>query len=181
MLGRDRRQAGLLDRYWALLRRNRRAAPPAGLDPEIADLAARLERNLAAPAPTSAYAENSRRRLNAQAERLAAGETLDLPTRPAAARPNGARPMTPTQLQPRERRPMQPTVDERSGTGQSPDAPTQLPHKPWYTEYGKLAATIAIFAVVGVILVLVLRDDDDPEIAQPLPTTTKGLIDCFRG
>ena len=42
MLTRLRRQSMQLDRYWAALRRNGRPAPPAGLTPDIADLAVRL-------------------------------------------------------------------------------------------------------------------------------------------
>jgi mannose-6-phosphate isomerase-like protein (cupin superfamily) len=186
MLGRDRHQAGLLDRYWSMLRRNRRAIPPAGLDPDLADLAARLERNLAAPAPTSAYAESMRRRLTVQAERLVAGESIDPSSRPSSQnRPVGPRPMPPTQRQTREYDLMQSQLEDQTAA----DAPTSLPRSPWYQHYGRIAAVFAIALLAGLALALILRNTSDEHQAagqptpsptvvptQPVPTTTSSEV-----
>ena len=64
---REERQAELLDDYWAALARDADSAPPPELDPEIAELAQRLEQGLRPPEPGQAFATQVRRRLLLQA------------------------------------------------------------------------------------------------------------------
>jgi DNA-binding beta-propeller fold protein YncE len=67
MLRRIRRQAILLDRFWAAIRNDprRRTLPAAGLDPEIADLATRLSAESRTLAPTVAFRTDLRERIEA--------------------------------------------------------------------------------------------------------------------
>ncbi len=68
MLRRVRRQAQLLDRYWTALRtRGRSEVPPEGLDPEIAELAARLAQDVDLLGPSDAFRADLRRRLQTRA------------------------------------------------------------------------------------------------------------------
>jgi len=69
---------------------------------------------------------------------------------------------------------MQPDLDERTDTEGSSgaSAPRALPRKPWYHEYGKLAAAIAVFLVAGIALVLVFRNRGGDATGQSVPTAT---------
>jgi virginiamycin B lyase len=67
MLRRIRHQAILLDRFWTSVRNDprRRTVPPAGLNPEIADLAVRLSAESRSLAPTAAFRTELRERIEA--------------------------------------------------------------------------------------------------------------------
>jgi hypothetical protein len=88
MLNRDRRQARLLEREWAALRRNRNAVPPDALDPEVVEVVTLLDRSVGSEGPSPAFTEGLHEQLEARA-RAARGQT-----RPVAAPRPDERPLT---------------------------------------------------------------------------------------
>lgn len=68
MAEREQQQAQLLEAYWLAVAEDTEAAPPEGLDPELAETARRIQSRLAPPEPEPAFAAELCRRL----ERLAA-------------------------------------------------------------------------------------------------------------
>jgi hypothetical protein len=156
-LGRLCRQSTLLDRYCALLRRNRAAAPPQGLDPDLAVVAQAVERNNALPAAPATFRADLWSRIEAQGSASGAPRPW---TGPVIDRNAGRR------AQVRE-------TEEQPIMTASTDQPLSLEKRRLSKELWKLAAAIAIFAIVGAVLVLLLRDNDnEPTVAAPVSTAT---------
>jgi YVTN family beta-propeller protein len=172
MLSRMRRQALLRDRYLTALHNDPSAQPPAGLDPATANFTARLADDARRLDPTAPFIERLQRRLEAEAR--AAG----------AAERDWERPA----IDLRRRTPSQPidATDEEidmSQTGQPPHAePFPIQERRWLREAAKLAAAALAFGLVGALLALALRgDDQEPAIvpgAAPtaIPTTVTPTI-----
>jgi hypothetical protein len=157
-LTRLRRQAGLLDRFCAQLRRNRSATPPAGLDPNLAGVAVAMERENRLPGAPAAFADDLWRRLETQGgadathpQRTWTAPALDRNVRRAAAR----------------------DTEEQHIMAASTDTPASLPERRWSKEVWKIAAAILVFAIIGTVLVLVLRgggDGENPSVPGAGPT-----------
>ncbi|HEX5164369.1 MAG TPA: hypothetical protein VFV93_03145 [Thermomicrobiales bacterium] len=146
-------QARLLDRFVTTLRRDRRAArPPAELDQDLARMAAYVELEIEPRLPDvrDAFAGTLWRRISATPE-----TTVDLSWNGPA--------VDPTRL----RRPVATENDESSG---SRDAPS-VPHPPepfivfqrrrWASEVLRAAAALLAFLVVGGLLTLLLRGEQE--------------------
>jgi YVTN family beta-propeller protein len=156
----------LLERFWTALRRDRAATPPAGLDPAIADLTFRLERDLQPRAlePSPGFEAQLERQLHEQAgtrpeERAWTGPAINPNAHRRAAGPRETTDTT-------EQRIMSRTAD-------TAHEPVPIQQRRWAREALKLAAAAVIFITVGAILALTLRDDDDtPAVGGPGPTPT---------
>jgi glutamine cyclotransferase len=157
-----RRQPLLLDRYWAALRRDRTAAPPAGLDPDLAAQSARLARAAGELDATSAFAARLRRQLQAQAEGVPAARVWPRPALDTRRRPTHE----PTNLDDEET--AMPQID-----GTAEPVPIPLHERRWLKEALKIAAAAIVFGIVGALLALALRDDgDQPGSVPPTATAT---------
>lgn len=73
-------QDDLLHEYWEALRRDPHAAPPAGLDPALARLVNRLERDLAPPQPDTAFVRRLHGRLAQEAKAMASSRPRETPS-----------------------------------------------------------------------------------------------------
>jgi glutamine cyclotransferase len=166
MLSRLRRPAVLLDRYWTeLFRSGRRPEPPSGLDPTIADVVNRLAEDMDRLAIRPSFQSDLGHRLETHAtERL------------AQERRAWSGPM----LAPRRRWPTNNQTDTEleehvvtSDASTTRPEPTTFQQRRWVREGLKLAAAALIFVIVGAILALTLRDNQDEQLAVPLtPTST---------
>jgi YVTN family beta-propeller protein len=153
-LGRLRRQAALLDRYCAVLRRDRAATPPEGLDPELAVVARAVEQERNLSQAPSRFRADLWNQLEAQGgTRVWTGPVIG---------PNN-----------RHRTPVRETEEQTLMTA-STEQPASLEERRWAKELWKIAAAVIAFAAVGALLVLVLRDNGDkaPSIVGPGPTPT---------
>jgi YVTN family beta-propeller protein len=162
MLRDRRRQARLLETFWAALRRDRHATPPEGLDPQIAAVVTRLEHGLAAPAPSAAFAARLQRQIEARITEPASGAwtTPALDTRRRPAPPT--QPATETVKEP----PMS-ELTEIPG-----EYPVDIRQRRRLREWVKLAAAALVIFVLGAVLTLVFRGDDEEQVAVPAPTPT---------
>jgi outer membrane protein assembly factor BamB len=154
------RDAQALDAYWSDLRRGAAAKPSAGLPSDVADVAERLSSEIRSNDATDGFV----RRLRAQLEDAHAAQAAQPDTRMWAGPAIGPNS--------RSRTPVRET-EEQQIMSASTDRPVALEQRRWSKELWKIAAAVLAFAVVGALLVLLLRDgDDEPQIVQPGPTPT---------
>jgi YVTN family beta-propeller protein len=154
----------LLDRYWAALMRDRSARPPAGLDADLAELAVRMAHDSRALNPPQTFIDQLGRRLVAEAS--------------SAPRPDGRRwagpaldrrhPSSPDSADTASRE-----IDMSNIADRPQDVPIPLHERRWPKEALKIAAAAIVFGIVGAVLVLALRgDDDDSSVVSPVETPT---------
>lgn len=161
MIGRTRRQALLLERYWTMLRRAPQVERPDRLDPGLAETAACLSELTAELQPPGAAIAAGRERVARAASELA-----------------GRRAWTGPEITPRSRA-VGDAADEDDRT--APPARTV----PEYIDFEErqslrrqllqLAAAVLVFAIVAAVLVLVLRTSD-PQPAELVPTATPTAV-----
>jgi YVTN family beta-propeller protein len=162
MIGRTRRQALFLERYWTMLRRDPQVERPERLDPDLADAAARLSELTAELQPPGATIIAGRERIARAAAELA-----------------DRRAWTGPEITPRAG-----TVgdavehdDERAAPSARP-APDFIDfdeRTSWRRQLVQLAAAVLVFAIVAAVLVLVLRTSE-PQPAELVPTETPTAI-----
>ena len=162
MLTRSRRQALLTEEYWTALRADRAAAPPEELDSEVAETLAWLRSDAARLRPDTTTIAFQRRKLAAQLQqtsskqRVWSGPAVDFAEKRRAAR---AIKESEEQL-------------VRSEFTRAVHQPTPLRRRGWARAGLKIAATIVVFAAVGVLLAIVLRNyERQAQVAQPGPTS----------
>jgi YVTN family beta-propeller protein len=162
MIGRTPRQPRLLDRYWNALRfGSGQPSRPPGLDPDLAQMAEVLARESAHIEPGDAFLNDLRRQLASQAT-SGAGRGWTMPA-----------------LDPRARPLPVPDDTEEQDMSRPSSAPLDEPidiRQRMAREWLKLAAAILVFVLIGTVLVLTFRDDDEPTPAigpsGPTPTPT---------
>ncbi len=160
MVRHARNEARLIEEYWSAVERDAQAAPPVELDPALAHLIRRLDRDAQLPDPSDQFVGELRAQLRASAPASASGWT-----RPAL---DLRRAKQPTDTKDEE-------IDMSRSSG-TPDAvPLPAGQRNWMREALKLAAAAIVFVAIGSILTLLLRDDDDgSNISNPatMPTET---------
>jgi YVTN family beta-propeller protein len=162
MLTRWRRQAFLRDRYLTALRHDPAAGPPAGLNTATAEFTARLAADAGQLNASVAFVDRLQRRLEAEARAMAApSDTNDRDwTTPALDTRRRSQPV---------RAPEPDNAADHTITAVSDQIADQpVPLRPrWTRELVKLAAAILVFAAVGAVLVLALRDDTAEDAGSP--------------
>lgn len=157
MIGRTPRQPRLLDRYWSALRfGSGQPSQPPGLDPDLARMAEVLARESAQLEPGDAFLNDLRRQLASQAT-SGAGRGWTMPALDPRARPL-------------------PVPDDTEEHDMSRPSSTQLDEpidiRPRIArEWLKLAAAVLVFVLIGTVLVLTFRDDDNDQVGVPPPVT----------
>lgn len=154
-LGRLRRQADRLDRYCAQLRHNPATPPPAGLDSDLARVARAIEQESELPTTSAAFRANLWSRIADQPSVSGVSRPW---TGPAIDRNAGRRAH------------IRETEEQQIMTAPIEQQPSKVGH--WSNEIWKIAAAIAIFALAGALLILLLRDDNEPSVAGPGSPTT---------
>jgi YVTN family beta-propeller protein len=170
MLNFRRRQARLLDRYWAALRRDAAATPPAELDAATASFTADLARRVPTRDATRAFNSELRARLEAQAAQQSRAWTSP------ALQPNAHRPTVP--VPPASVSSASATQREQTRMSHTSNTPLDLPVAPrhWRRDVLALIAAVLALALIGSILALVLHDDTrNQQPAAPIPTPPTAL------
>jgi Tol biopolymer transport system component len=152
--------AGLLDAYWARLRQAGAARPPDGLDPDLAALAAALERELRPPEPSATFVRALQRQLHAESGSATTSHGLPLPPIVTAMRrPSGGN---------------EPPA--------SPPPPATPSRRRWTLEAAKLVAGVLVFVLVAGLLIA-LFGAGEPRDGTPTagrsdsgPTATPALV-----
>lgn len=161
-----RRQALLLDRYCAALRRDRAATPPDELDPALAQVAAQVESGLRLPEPSARFGEQLWQRCAAASD-APTTESRDRAWHGPAVDPTRQRRTRRETTESEEQRVMSDLSDTRT-----PPTPSSLEQRRWLREGLKIAAAVLIFAVIGVVVVMTLpRDDNDQRPIVPAEST----------
>jgi streptogramin lyase len=163
-----RNEARLIEEFWAAVDRDAQAAPPVELDPALARLIRRLDRDVQLPDPSDRFVGELRAQLRTSA-------------------PAGRSGWTRSALDRRRTQRLTDTADEEIDMSRSSGTPDAVPlpsgQRNWMREALKLAAAAIVFIAIGSILTLLLRDDDDggnisnPGVAptatvQPAPSPT---------
>jgi YVTN family beta-propeller protein len=165
-LHRTRSQPRLLERYWTALRSRPSAPPPAALDADVARVATRLARAAGQFDARAPFADQLERQLLSEAG--LDPRTHGLWNVPALDHIRPAAPTTSVSER-EEHQPMSRLTD----TPASESNLIPIPQRRWSRELLKLAAAALVFGIVGAVLVLTLRGDDDsgqPAVA-PSPVT----------
>ena len=153
------RDVQALDHFWTSLRHGTAPDASADLAEDVAAVAKHLSDEIPALDASDAFVARLRAQLEDAHTAQSAQPSQHLWTGPAIG-PNSRR-QTPVR-----------ETEEQQIMPASIDATTSLDKRRRSNELWKFAAAIAVFAVVGLLLVLLLRDDDEPEIVQPVPTPT---------
>jgi YVTN family beta-propeller protein len=161
---RDQTEATLIERYWLALRHNRAASVPEGLDPELAAFVVEVDIDLAPPALSATTIDRLWHQVEnrvSEANRSGwSGPAID----PSTRRRNAAPPITEREEQPIMSEHVQPADIE----------PIPIQQRRWFRETLKLVAAAIVFIIVGAVLALTLRSDDDqtPAVGPSGPTPT---------
>lgn len=158
MLGRARRQALQLERYWVALRHDRTSQPPPTLDAAVADTAAWLAELTAELQPPAAAISSSRARVVGAAAELAVRRAWTGPEITPHARPLGAEP----DHDPVRAAPPAHSARDIFNLEERPSRRRQL---------AQLFAAVIVFGLVTAGLVLLLRPESS-RVAAPSSVAT---------
>lgn len=158
-----RTRANLIELYWSALRRQRTTEPPSGLDDETVGLIVQLDRHLAPGDASTTFVDQLWQRIAVVSEPTTSHTWQEPALDPTRHRGRSSQANDTTEEQP--------TMADQST---SPPEPLVIPPRQWSRELLKFAAAAIVFIIVGAILVLALRDNDDqtPAVGPSGPTPT---------